>query len=75
MSLKDSINYIVHYPERFFRKRMKEQEYIDYVCQASGWTREETVAAMKKAKKEGISYKYYAKKRLWTRSETQMAQV
>ena len=50
MPLKDSISYIVHFPERFFRKRMKDQEYIDYVCQASGWTREETVAAMKKAR-------------------------
>ncbi|MCI8609388.1 MAG: hypothetical protein HFE73_07070 [Firmicutes bacterium] len=75
MSIKDTLNYILHYPERFFRKRMKDREYMEYVCQASGWTMEETKAAMKKAKAEGISYKYYAKKRLWTRTEKQMAQV
>ena len=75
MALKETLNYIIHFPERFFRKRKKDQEYIDYVCQASGWSREETVAAMKKAKKEGISYKYFAKKRLWTRTDAQMEKV
>lgn len=75
MSMKDTLNYVIHFPERFLRKRMKDKEYMEYVCQASGWTMEETRAAMKKAKAEGISYKYYAKKRLWTRSEKQMEKV
>ena len=75
MALKDTIRHIVGFPARLMSRRKKEQEYIDYVCESSGWSREETIAAMKKAKKEGISYKYYAKKRLWTRSEAQIERV
>lgn len=66
MSVKDTLRHIAGYPARLISRRKKEQEYIDYVCEASGWSREETIEAMKKARKEGISYKYYAKKRLWT---------
>lgn len=75
MALKDTLRHIFGYPARLLSRKKKDQEYIDYVCEASGWTREETVAAMKKAKKEGISYKYFAKKRLWTRSEAQIEKV
>lgn len=75
MILTDFIKYVLHFPRRIIRKRKKNKEYIEYVCQSSGWTMAETKKAMKKASKEGISYKYYAKKRLWTRSEKEMAAI
>ena len=75
MILTDFIKHVLHFPRRVIRKHKKNKEYIEYVCQASGWTMAETKKAMKKASREGISYKYYAKKRLWARSEKEMAAV
>jgi len=63
------------FPARVVRKHRKRKEYIDYVCAASGWTRKETIAAMKKANKEGISYKYFAKKRLWNQSDEEISRA
>ena len=75
MAILEKLKYMAGFPARVIRKYKKRNEYIDYVCEASGWTRKETIAAMKKANKEGISYRYYAKKRLWSRTEAQMQQV
>ena len=75
MAILEKLKYIAGFPARVIREYKKRNEYIDYVCEASGWTRKETIAAMNKAKKEGISYRYYAKKRLWSRTEAQMQQV
>lgn len=72
MSIKDSIIDLFHLPSRFLTRRKRDKEYINYVMEASGWTLEETKAAMNKAKAQGISYKYYAKKRLWSRNEAQL---
>ena len=72
MSIKDSILTILNISARARNRRQKDREYLHYVKEASGWTLEETKAAMDKARAQGISYKYYAKRRLWTRNEQQM---
>ena len=72
MPVKDIVRMLLHAPSYLHNKKKKDREYIQYVKESSGWTLEETKAAMNKAKAEGISYKYYAKRRLWTRTEAQM---
>lgn len=58
------------------RKHKKEEnrQYILYVCEETGWTYEEARARMDRAKEDGISYKYYAKRKLWARTDAQMKQ-
>lgn len=57
------------------RRRQREKEnknYIQYVCRETGWSEEKTKAVMDEAEKDGISYKYYAKRKLWARTEKEM---
>lgn len=41
--------------------------YVDYVCGQTGWDREEAVHQMEGFRAQGVSYRYYVKKRLWAR--------
>lgn len=45
----------------------RNQMYVDYVCGQTGWDREEAVHQMERFRKQGVSYRYYVKKRLWAR--------
>ena len=50
----------------------EDQQYIRYVCEKTGWSYDKAKGEMDKAKQDGISYKYFAKRKIWTRSESQM---
>lgn len=45
----------------------RNRMYIDYVCAQTGWDREEAVHQMERFRTQGVSYRYYVKKRLWAR--------
>ena len=45
----------------------RNRMYIDYVCAQTGWDREEAVHQMEGFRAQGVSYRYYVKKRLWAR--------
>lgn len=58
--------------KKYIKLYKQNHEYIDYVCDASGLPRKKVKAQMNDALKMGISYKYFAKKRLWNRTPKQM---
>ncbi len=60
---------------RMKSQKVKEKEdlrYIEYVCDETGWPFEKAKDAMDTAKKDGISYKYYAKRKMWAKTEKEM---
>lgn len=63
---------------RLYRSKHKKEEkrqYILYVCEETGWSYDEAKANMDLAERDGISYKYYAKRKIWARTEQQMKQT
>ncbi len=59
---------------RILRKE-KRNPYIDYVCKETGWSYREAKEQMDKVKEWDISYKYYAKRKLWARTEKEIEKV
>lgn len=55
-------------------KKAENERYILYVCQETGWSYEEAKAKMDLAREAGFSYKYYAKRKIWSRTKKQLAQ-
>lgn len=55
--------------------KKKGNPYIDYVCQETGWTYEQAKEKMDQAKEWDISYKYYAKRKLWARTVKEIEKV
>ena len=53
-------------------KGNKKNEYVSFVSTASGLSYDEAKAKMDEAKKMGISYKYFAKRRLWNSTDSQL---
>jgi len=48
----------------------REKKYIDYVCEQTGWSKEEAKTKMDELKPLGVNYRYYVKRRLWIKSDT-----
>lgn len=63
-----SIKYYMKASERQRILSKRKECYIDYVCQRTGWDRDKAKTVMDKYAKQGVNYRYYVKKRLWTRS-------
>lgn len=60
---------------RILRKskhRKENKAHLQYVCSQTGWSRKEAKKHMDAAVKEGISYKYYAKRKVWTKTEKEL---
>lgn len=63
-----SIHYYLNSAERKRILKERGEEYIDYVCARTGWDRAKAKGEMDRYKKQGVSYRYYVKKRLWART-------
>ncbi len=63
---------------RFLRHYMTPKsdcKYIDLVCERTGWTRRKARKEMNRALKNGMSYKYYVKRKAWAKSDEQMQEA
>lgn len=49
--------------------------YVDIVCMRSGWSREEALAKMKKANRQGLSFIKYAQRGCWLKSEDEIKEL
>ena len=56
---------------RILRKE-KRNPYIEYVCKETGWTYKQAKEQMEVAREWDISYRYYAKRKLWARTEKEL---
>ncbi|WP_419024210.1 sugar-transfer associated ATP-grasp domain-containing protein [Emergencia sp.] len=63
-----SINYYIKTKERRKILSERKESYLDYVCQQTGWNRDKAKSEMDKYLEQGVSYRFYVKKRLWSRS-------
>lgn len=72
MSLREKIFYKIYMSGVVSSDPKSDWEYLRYVSKHTGWSLKKTKEKMDAAKKLGISYRYYAKKRLWSRSEKQL---
>ena len=71
-------NFLSRFIAKTKRKKKEIQEhkkYVEYVCKETGWSYKKAKAAMDAAKKDGISYKYYVKRKIWSRSEAELEQT
>ncbi len=59
---------------RILRKE-KRNPYIEYVCKETGWTYKQAKEQMEVAREWDISYRYYAKRKLWARTEKELEKV
>lgn len=58
------------------RKKILEdrnQEFLSYVCKRTGWSQAQAREEMDKYVKQGVNYRYYVKKRIWSRSGDKLA--
>ena len=53
-------------------ERRRKGKYVQLVMRDTGWTKEKTADEMNKARDLGFSYVYYAKHKLWTKTEEQL---
>lgn len=67
-----SLKYYLKASERKGILNDRKQAYIDYVCEQSGWDREKAKAEMDAFVEQGVNYRFYVKKRLWSRSGKQL---
>ncbi len=56
-------------------KKSEAREYINYVCQQTGWSFDEAKEKMDQAKADGFSYKYYVKRKIWAKTGAQLEQA
>ncbi len=57
---------------RVISERKPPEQYVELVMRDSGWSRKEAVRAMKKARRLGITFKYYATRHLCLCSEEEL---
>lgn len=67
-----SLRYYLKFAKRKRILRNRKEEYIDYVCEQSGWSREKAKSQMDEFVKKNVNYRFYVKKRLWNRSGKQL---
>lgn len=63
-----SIHYYLNGKKRKEILENRKKEYIDYVCSRTGWSQEQAKEEMDKYVKQGVTYRYYVKKRIWGRT-------
>ena len=64
----NSIRYYLDAPERRKILDKRKEEYIDYVSSQTGWNREKAKKEMDSFATQGINYRFYVKKRFWSRT-------
>ena len=62
-----SLHYYLNGKERKEILEERSRQYIAYVAEQTGWDTERAKAEMDRFKSRGVNYRYYVKKRLWSR--------
>lgn len=75
MSILSRLRRISSVMKRRKHSKNENEKYLTYVCEQSGWSREEAKKKMDEAVKAGISYKYYAKRKGWARTPEQLERM